>query len=530
MTSRSSPYSQISSSRKGTNTPHTAYSGTFTHSRNKNNSNNNKAILSNETNTIPLPFEKPIPQQIQKHEKKHQQQHQAQGKRPASQSFDKSNACKGDRILNAKIMPSEVGKGSRVVPPTTVVAVDRTSKNKNSIIASNTPTKESSVDAKFRTPEKNSLSSRSSVSASSTLAFSQQPLVVGKKPVAASSRLLGLEDQSTSKEKEPRSNKGSAADEVKSSDINVGNIRPTSNATCATTNSTLVDKHKSSNIKSNAGTEVVSSVSRKSDSRQIMEKSNVSSNQNNNAKWILPTDLQKQQQQQLLYSKIISNNLALFSGGANFLNRKSSSIPPIKKSSNDSSMQLSSITPDQVLKAMPKDASCVFHILDRRVNFDAFPADTSFYSLLRAWVQDDPYRRTPPDLNLMNHHNKWSNTVPPPLSLEEKESYRDDQVSPKKRPRLELCATLFDQNGPSETSSATSDKPVAVHDQANVGSKSSDHKLTEGKFTVGNNNVESLRSIHVQNAKKVKERKDRKRRLKEAQAWKRLKLLGIELL
>lgn len=42
--------------------------------------------------------------------------------------------------------------------------------------------------------------------------------------------------------------------------------------------------------------------------------------------------------------------------------------------------------------------------MDRRVNMDALPPSVSMYALLRAWVQDDPYRQVPPDnpLIMMN--------------------------------------------------------------------------------------------------------------------------------
>ena len=59
------------------------------------------------------------------------------------------------------------------------------------------------------------------------------------------------------------------------------------------------------------------------------------------------------------------------------------------------------ITAAQITQSIPADASSIFHILDRRINFDAFPEDASFYSLLRAWVQDDPYRYIPPTDTLM---------------------------------------------------------------------------------------------------------------------------------
>ena len=54
------------------------------------------------------------------------------------------------------------------------------------------------------------------------------------------------------------------------------------------------------------------------------------------------------------------------------------------------------ITKEQVRDAIPENASCVFHIMDRRVNLDSFAPDASFYSLLRAWTLDDPYRQIPP--------------------------------------------------------------------------------------------------------------------------------------
>jgi hypothetical protein len=54
------------------------------------------------------------------------------------------------------------------------------------------------------------------------------------------------------------------------------------------------------------------------------------------------------------------------------------------------------VTKEQIQEAIPKNASCIFHILDRRVNLDSHAPDASFYSLLRSWVQDDPYRQMPP--------------------------------------------------------------------------------------------------------------------------------------
>ena len=49
----------------------------------------------------------------------------------------------------------------------------------------------------------------------------------------------------------------------------------------------------------------------------------------------------------------------------------------------------------QISASIPKNASSIFHIWDRRIDFDSFGEDASLYSRLRSWVQDDPYRRGP---------------------------------------------------------------------------------------------------------------------------------------
>lgn len=47
---------------------------------------------------------------------------------------------------------------------------------------------------------------------------------------------------------------------------------------------------------------------------------------------------------------------------------------------------------EEIEASIPANASSIFHVLDRRINFDNFSKAASFYSLLRGWVQDDPYR------------------------------------------------------------------------------------------------------------------------------------------
>ena len=50
------------------------------------------------------------------------------------------------------------------------------------------------------------------------------------------------------------------------------------------------------------------------------------------------------------------------------------------------------VTKELIEDAMPPAASSIFHVFDRRINFDNHPADASIYSLMRSWVQDDPHR------------------------------------------------------------------------------------------------------------------------------------------
>eukprot|EP00638_Chattonella_subsalsa_P019863 CAMPEP_0117882358 /NCGR_PEP_ID=MMETSP0950-20121206/17409_1 /TAXON_ID=44440 /ORGANISM="Chattonella subsalsa, Strain CCMP2191" /LENGTH=75 /DNA_ID=CAMNT_0005737863 /DNA_START=150 /DNA_END=374 /DNA_ORIENTATION=- len=48
---------------------------------------------------------------------------------------------------------------------------------------------------------------------------------------------------------------------------------------------------------------------------------------------------------------------------------------------------------------LPTDAQFhpLYFILSRRLNLQAFPEDTSLYSLLRAWMQDDPTKPSLPE-------------------------------------------------------------------------------------------------------------------------------------
>jgi hypothetical protein len=82
-------------------------------------------------------------------------------------------------------------------------------------------------------------------------------------------------------------------------------------------------------------------------------------------------------------------------------------IPPTRPGSQQplsAPSQIVAITKEEIEEAIPDNASCVFHVMDRRVNMDLHSKGASLYSLVRSWVQDDPYRQMPkPGANLMEH-------------------------------------------------------------------------------------------------------------------------------
>jgi len=84
----------------------------------------------------------------------------------------------------------------------------------------------------------------------------------------------------------------------------------------------------------------------------------------------------------------------------------------------------------EIVSAIPENASSVFHILDRRINFDKFPSDASFYSLLRGWVWDDPYRSNLPVDTLLSG-GAWA-------TLEDAYEVSDGSDASKKRKRRTL--------------------------------------------------------------------------------------------
>jgi len=73
--------------------------------------------------------------------------------------------------------------------------------------------------------------------------------------------------------------------------------------------------------------------------------------------------------------------------------RKTPPLYNLDSSEDESKRQR--ITVEQIEESIPEDASSVFHIYGRRVNFDMHKKDASMYSLLRSWVQDDPFRKVP---------------------------------------------------------------------------------------------------------------------------------------
>ena len=77
---------------------------------------------------------------------------------------------------------------------------------------------------------------------------------------------------------------------------------------------------------------------------------------------------------------------------------------PQKKAKRDSiALQLTGnrreppkpLTLEDMVRAFPDDASTLIQVHGRKINMDSFPLDAPMYSLMRAWVQDDPFRTVP---------------------------------------------------------------------------------------------------------------------------------------
>jgi len=118
------------------------------------------------------------------------------------------------------------------------------------------------------------------------------------------------------------------------------------------------------------------------------------------------------------------------------------------------------VTKEIIQDAIPEDASCIVHVMDRRVNFDACSSDVSYYSLLRSWVQDDPYRQIPPS----------GSNILECVSLPSDKRAQQSPSIPKKR-RLEVTETcnVFSDMEVQEPDSAPS--MVSLRDELVVKSK-----------------------------------------------------------
>lgn len=175
----------------------------------------------------------------------------------------------------------------------------------------------------------------------------------------------------------------------------------------------------------------------------------------------------------------------------------------------------SSFSVQQVSDVIPDNASSIFHILDRRVNFDSHPPDTSNYALLRSWVQDDPYRQIPPpDKNLLNHVE---------LPLLRRDPLLDKMYSIETTAILKTTgtpATKCDLIGGILNKTERQDRNRSPRDakqdsKTNASSKECDLKL--------------LLASHIRRAKHVRKQKKLAKEPKRILAEKRLLKLGVSL-
>lgn len=186
-------------------------------------------------------------------------------------------------------------------------------------------------------------------------------------------------------------------------------------------------------------------------------------------------------------------------------------IPHPYKASGGDAFHVSS---QEIFDAMPPNASCVFYVFDRKVNFDAHPKNASFYSLLRSWVQDDPCRIIPDRSNLMDF-------VSPPASC--------TRVARKKK-------GLIRRNVAAQHS-ATSDRPkadVLAFLSSSREDNSQPHKRSdqeeEGKESRPPEvRVTDLLAEHITNAKNIRKQRCMERVAEINRSLPRLQRLGINI-
>lgn len=160
----------------------------------------------------------------------------------------------------------------------------------------------------------------------------------------------------------------------------------------------------------------------------------------------------------------------------------------------------SNATVEQIERALPNAASCVFHVFDRRVNLEAYNADTvTNYALLRAWVQDDPYRYLGP--------------------------IAEDLVLPTTTTTMRSTTTVLDQTAATRTDSGIKEVSVSHETVANVDILS---ELRMGRDDASLS-VDTLRKSWVQQARGVKRRTLRDIRIRDAQILRSLNARGVKL-
>ena len=201
---------------------------------------------------------------------------------------------------------------------------------------------------------------------------------------------------------------------------------------------------------------------------------------------------------------------------------------------NDDGSLIKYPTELDMANAIPENASSIFHILDRRIDFDAFPDDASFYSLIRAWVQDDPYRLRPLEGGVLLDHvslpSKRRRENDHPVSLVEKKIEKDslnltlknEEYKPKKNNGMNVLSVVKVMN------------KEDINDQEKsrlmeIISNSSKQEEMEVSDMAPTSDRQSMLTEYILKAKQKKFDVKKKRKIKHAVCKKRLESLGIHI-
>lgn len=216
--------------------------------------------------------------------------------------------------------------------------------------------------------------------------------------------------------------------------------------------------------------------------------------------------------------------------------RKNPAMRPLRASLSSTSEQHSAAAATalsnkvQLIEdAIPPDASCIFHIFDRRVNMDALEVDVSNYALLRTWVRDDPFvQRSSSDACVARANLQDFGVVASQVRDSKRTRANEKHAS---RTIVEQSAATAGIITPVSVSPTKMDHRVELKPAPPQSAETVDlfALLASSSNCKDDNDVQHLKDEMIQRAKKRKQREIVQSKQRDQQAVKSLKRKGIDI-